>query len=89
MLRKKLDIKIDSKVNDFGGRLVRLDYINKKNPQKSPDVFSEEIALITRIDFLDKLKMELGQKEGRSVVLRLLVPLGTMVWQFIKPFIIG
>ena len=90
MLHNKLYGEIDKKANIFCDRLVLLDHQLSKNLiEHSPEVFSEEVALIHRVGFLDKFKLELGQKQGRSVVLRLLVPFGTMIWQFLKPFFLG
>ena len=61
-----------------------------KEHEGTPDnVYFQESAIISRINFLDRLKMEFGQKEGRSVLLRLLIPTATMGWKFFKPFFVG
>lgn len=70
-------------------RVIKIDYQILTHEGNSDKLYFQESATISRIIFLDRLKSEFGQKEGRSVLLRLLIPTATMGWKFFKPFFIG
>lgn len=89
MLRKKLEKEIQDRYLALGTKLIEIDHQFLANEGTPDNVFFQESAIISRINFLDRLKMEFGQKEGRSVILRLLIPTATMGWKFLKPFFIG
>jgi hypothetical protein len=48
----------------------------------------EAIAML-RITQLDRLQQELGRAEGRAVVMRLLIPLSTVLMKVLRPLLLG
>jgi hypothetical protein len=89
LLRQKLDGMIAERHMQIGNRLVDLQSTPIGKDTLPDTIAIQEFSLITRINYLDRLQEELGRKEGRSVVLRLLIPLGTMAWNFIGPMVMG
>jgi len=89
MLRKKLEKEMQHRYLQLGTKLIEIDHQFLAHEGTLDNVYFQESAIISRINFLDRLKMEFGQKEGRSVLLRLLIPTATMGWKFFKPFFVG
>ena len=89
MLRQKLDAMIAERHREIGNRLVDLASTPIGKDTLPDTIAIQEFSLITRINYLDRLQVELGQKEGRSVILRLLIPLATVAWNFIRPIVMG
>lgn len=89
MLRQKLERDINDRHKSLGSRLLALELHETRDVAVRDSHAIQEFAIIARIQYLDRLKAELGQKEGRSVVLRLLIPAATMAWEFLKPFFMG
>ena len=89
MLRQKLDAMIAERHREIGNRLVDLASTPIGKDTLPDTIAIQEFSLITRINYLDRLQVELGQKEGRSVILRLLIPLLTVAWNFIRPMVMG
>ena len=89
MLRKKLEKEMQHRYLQLGTKLIEIDHQFLAHEGTPDNVYFQESAIISRINFLDRLKMEFGQKEGRSVLLRLLIPTATMGWKFFKPFFVG
>ena len=89
MLRQKLDRMIAERHQEIGNRLVDLESTPIGKDTLPDTIAIQEFSLITRINYLDRLQVELGQKEGRSVILRLLIPLATVAWNFIRPIVMG
>jgi len=38
---------------------------------------------------LERLQQELGQAEGKAILLRLLAPATTVAWKFLRPLFLG
>jgi hypothetical protein len=49
----------------------------------------DEALAMLRIAYLERLHQELGQAEGKAILLRLLAPVTTVVWKFLRPLILG
>lgn len=47
----------------------------------------DQVLAMLRIEHLERLQAELGQNEARGVILRLLAPVGTLVWKFGRPLL--
>jgi hypothetical protein len=89
MLRKKLEKEMQHRYLQLGTKLIEIDHQFLANEGTPDNIYLQESAIIGRINFLDRLKIEFGQKQGRSVLLRLLIPTATMGWKFFKPFYVG
>jgi hypothetical protein len=89
LLRHNLERQINLRTIMLGDRLAAIDSGNVPPGQVAESIAIREFSLISRIQYLDRLKAELGQKEGRSVILRLLIPALTFGWEFLRPFLIG
>jgi hypothetical protein len=46
-----------------------------------------EALVILRIDYLDRLSGQIGRNEGVSLLLKLLAPLATIGWRFVRIFV--
>ena len=88
-LRKKLEKEMQHRNLLLGTKLIEIDNQFLAHEGTPDRVYFQESAIISRINFLDRLKMEFGQKEGRSVLHRLLIPTATMGWKFFKPLFVG
>jgi hypothetical protein len=49
----------------------------------------EEAWAMLRIVYLERLQQELGQAEGKAILLRLLAPATTVAWKFLRPLFLG
>jgi hypothetical protein len=49
----------------------------------------DEALAMLRIVYLERLQQELGQAEGRAILLRVLAPATTVAWKFLRPLIVG
>jgi len=92
LLRNRLEGELRQQYEALSHSLVRLQTEERDDSEDLTAVtatrLDEAIAML-RITHLDRLQQELGRAEGRAVVMRLLIPLGTVLMKVVRPLLIG
>ncbi len=93
MLRSQLDERVRRETFDLRSRLLALSEHRPpaSNASRLDELASrmEEAVTMLRIAHLDRLQQELGQAEGRAVLMRVLVPASTILWKILRPLALG
>jgi hypothetical protein len=65
--------------------------VDDKTPADLPGIATrlDEALAMLHIAYLERLHQELGQAEGRAILLRVLAPAFTIGWMFLRPLILG
>ena len=91
-LRNRLEGEVKRHHEALARQLLSIQAETTKNPSDVPATLEqrlEEAIAMLRITQLDRLQQELGKAEGRAVVMRLLIPVSTVLMKVLRPLLLG
>lgn len=90
LLRNRLEGELRRQQEAISHRLVGIQALGEQ--PNTPEVMArrlDEAVALLRLTHLERLQQELGAAEGRAVVMRLLIPVSTVLVKVLRPFLIG
>jgi len=92
LLRQRLEKEIKGQQETLARKLLCLQEDSEGTAADSTDLLKQrldEAIAMLRITQLDRLQQELGKAEGRAVVMRLLIPVSTVLMKAVRPLLLG
>jgi hypothetical protein len=92
LLRNRLEGEVRRQHETLGRQLLGIQTARTEMSTQATEMLAqrlEEAIAMLRITHLDRLQQELGRAEGRAVVMRLLIPVSTVLVKVLRPLLLG
>lgn len=92
LLRNRMEAAVKRQQETLANQLLSIQDKSASNTSGATDTLEhrlEEAIAMLRITQLDRLQQELGKAEGRAVIMRLLIPVSTVLMKVLRPLLLG
>jgi hypothetical protein len=92
LLRNQLEADVKRQQEALAVQLLDIQAEVAKNASDATDMLVHrlnEANAMLRITHLERLQQELGRSEGRAVIMRLLIPVSTVLMKVLRPLLLG
>lgn len=92
LLRNKLEAEVKQQHEALALQLLHIQGEVAKIASDPTDMLMHRLSeanAMLRITHLERLQQELGRAEGRAVIMRLLIPLSTVLMKVLRPLLVG
>ena len=92
LLRNRLEGEVKRQQETLARQLLSIQDDSTKNSSDATEMLEhrlDEAIAMLRITQLDRLQQELGRAEGRAVIMRLLIPVSTVLMKVLRPLLLG